>query len=61
MSTDNTLPGSSRTVEISDILLQIEKVAEGSDGDIICRVFSLEDAVVDATIRDLSGILTIEK
>ena len=62
MSTDKTFHGSSRTVEISDILLQIEKVAEGSgDGDIICHVFSLEDAVVDATISDLSGILTIEK
>ena len=38
-STDNTLHGSGRAVEKSDILLQIEKAAERSDGDLTYHVF----------------------
>ena len=40
-STDNTLHGSSRAVEKSGILLQIEKEPEASGGDLTCYVFSL--------------------
>ena len=43
-SIDNTLHGSSRAVEKSGILLQIKKEPEAS-GDLMCYVFSLEDAV----------------
>ena len=60
-SADNTLHGSGRTVEKSGILLQIEKVAEASDDDLICYVFSLEDAVAHLSVTNPSGILTIEK
>ena len=42
--TDNALHGSGRIIEKSDILLQIEKVPEASNGDLIFYVFSLEDA-----------------
>ena len=52
-STDNTLHGSGRAVGKSSILLQIEKAAESSDGDLTCHVLSLEN--------DPSGILTIGK
>ena len=59
-SNDNRLHGSGRTVERSGILLQIERTADASDGDLICYVFSLEDAV--AHLNTSSGeILTIEK
>ena len=58
--TDNTLHGSSRTVEKSGILLQIEKTPEARD-DLTCYVFSLEDAVAHISVTDPSGILTIEK
>ena len=60
-STDNTLHGSGRAVEKSDILLQIEKAAESSDGDLSCHVFSLEDAVAHLAVSNPSGILTIEQ
>ena len=60
-STDNTLHGSGRTVEKSDILLQIGKVPETSNGDLICYVSSLEDAAAHLSVTDPSGILTIEK
>ena len=59
-STDNTLHGSGRGKK-SGILLQIEKVAESSDGNLICHVFSLEDAVAHLAVSDPNGILTIEK
>ena len=39
-STDNTLHGSDKAIEKSGILLQIEKVAESSNGDLTCYVFS---------------------
>ena len=59
-SNDNRLHGSGRAVERSGILLQIERAADGSDGDLLCYVFSLEDAV--AHLNTSSGeILTIEK
>ena len=60
-STDNTLHGSGRAVEKSDLLLQIEKVPEVSDGDLMCYMFSLEDAVAHLSVTNPSGILTIEK
>ena len=60
-STDNTLHGSGRAVEKSDILLQIEKVAESSAGDLTCHVFSLEDAVAHLAVTNPGRILTIEK
>ena len=59
-SIDNTLHGSSRAVEKSGILLQIKKAPEAS-ADLMCYVFSLEDAVAHLIVIDPSGILTIEK
>ena len=59
-SIDNTLHGSGRKVEKNDMLLQIEKVPETSNGDLTCYVFSLEDAVSHLSVTDFSGILTIE-
>ena len=59
-SIDNTLHGSSRAVEKSGILLQIKKEPEAS-GDLMCYLFSLEDAVAHLSVTDPSGILTIEK
>ena len=44
LSTDNTFHGSGRAVEKSDILLQIKKAPEASNGDLRCYVFNLEDA-----------------
>ena len=59
-SNDNRLHSSVRTVERSGILLQIERATDASDGDLVCYVFSLEDAV--AHLDTSSGeILTIEK
>ena len=59
-SNDNRLDGSGRTVERSGLLLQIERAADASDGDLVCYVFSLEDAI--AHLNTSSGeILTIEK
>ena len=60
-STNNALHGSGMTVEKSGILLQIETAPETSGGDLICYVFSLEDAVAHLSVTDPSGILTIEK
>ena len=60
-STNNTLHGSGRAVEKTGILLQVEKVAETSGGDLTCYVFSLEDAVSHLSVTVPSGILTIEK
>ena len=59
-SNDNRLHGSGRTVERSGILLQIERAADASDGDLVCYALSLEDAVTH--LNTSSGeILTIEK
>ena len=55
-STDNSLHGCGRAVAKSGILLQIEKAAEGSDGDVTCHVFSPEDTVARLAISHLSGI-----
>ena len=60
-SIDTTLHGSGRAVEKSDILLQIEKASEASGGDLMCYVFSLEDAVVYLSVTNPSGILMIKK
>ena len=61
-STNNTLHGRGRTVEKSGILLQIEKVPE-TNGDLICYVFSLGDALAHLSVPGDPGveILTIEK
>ena len=61
MSTDNTFHGSGKTVEKNGILLQIEKAAETTVGDLTCHVFSLEDAVAHLSFTNPNGILTIEK
>ena len=61
LRTDNTLHDSGRAVEKSCILLQIKKVAESNDGNLICYVFSLDKAVAHLEVSDPSGILTIEK
>ena len=59
-SNDNQLHGSRRTVERSGILLQVERAADASDGDLVCFVFWLEDAL--AHLNTSGGeILTIEK
>ena len=59
-STDNTLNGNGRAVD-QGIILQIENAAEASGGDLMCYVFSLEDAVAHLSVNDPNGILTIEK
>ena len=59
-SNDNRLHGSGRTVERSGILLQIERAADASDGDLVCYVFLLEDAVAHLN-TSIGEILTIEK
>ena len=61
LSTDNTLHESGREVEKSGILLQIEKVPEAGDDDLMCYMFSLEDAMAHLSVTNPSGILTIEK
>ena len=61
LSTNNTLHSSGMAVEKSGILLQIEKTAETSNGDLTCYVFSLEDSVAHLSVTDPSSILTIEK
>ena len=60
-STNNNLHGSSRAVEKSGILLQIEKTLEASNSDLTCYVFSLEDAVAHLTVTNPNGTLSIEK
>ena len=60
-STNNTLHGSSSTVENSGMMLQIKKSPETSGGDLMCYVFSLEDAVAHLSVIDLRSILIIEK
>lgn len=55
--TDNTLHGNSRAVK-KVTFLKIGKAVEGSDGDLICHMFSLEDEVAHLTINNPSRILT---
>ena len=57
---DKTLHGSGTAVE-KGIMLQIKKATEASGGDLMCYVFSLEDAVAYLSVNDPDGILTIEK
>ena len=61
LSINNALQGNGITVEKGGILLQIKKAPETSGGDLMCYVFSLEDAVAYLSFTDPSGILTIEK
>ena len=60
-STNNNLHGSGRAVEKSGILLQIEKTLKVNNSDLICYVFSLEDAVAHLTVTNPNGTLNIEK
>ena len=60
-STDNILNDSSRLLEKSGVLLQIENTAESSDDDPKYHVFSLADSLAYFTIRNHSKIFTIEK
>ena len=55
------LHGSGRAVRKSTILLQIKKAPETGGGDLMCYVFSHEDAVAHLSVTNPSGILTIEK
>ena len=57
---DNTLHGNGRTVD-KGMVLQNEKASEVGAGDLVCYVFSLEDAVVHISVTDPSSILTIDK
>ena len=47
----------------SGILLQTEKALEASNGDLICYVFSLEDALAHLSVTNTTRIeiLTTEK
>ena len=60
-STDNTLHDSSRALEKSDVSLQIEKVGESRDAELVCHMVSLKDAVAHLGTSNPSGIKTIEK
>ena len=60
-STDNTFHGSGRAVEKSGILPQIGKAPEASNGNLMCYIFSLEDAMAHISVTDPGDILTIEK
>ena len=55
----NTLHGNRRAVD-KGMMLQIEKASETSGGDLMCYVFSLEDAVAHLNFNN-PDILTIEK
>ena len=58
-SIDNTLHSNCRAVD-KGMILQIEKASETSGGDLMCYVFSLEDAVAHLNFNN-PDILTIEK
>ena len=58
-NTDNTLHGTNRIVD-TGTLIQIDKASE-TNGDLMCYVFSLEDALAHISVTSPSGILTIEK
>ena len=58
-SIDNTLHSNRRAVD-KGMILQIEKPSETSGGDLMCYVFSLEDAVAHLNFNN-PDILTIEK
>ena len=60
-SPGNTLRNSTSVVEISRFLFQKEKAAKGIDGDLICHVYSLEDAVAYLAVSNPRAVLTIEK
>ena len=58
-SIDNTLHGNGRAVD-KGMILQIEKEAEGG-GNLMCHVFTLEEAVAHLKFVGPYGILTTEK
>ena len=58
-NTDNILHGTGRIVD-TGTLIQIDKASE-TDDDLMCYVFSLEDALAHISVTNPSGILTIEK
>ena len=58
-NTDNILHGTGRIVDTGTVI-QIDKASE-TDGDLMCYVFSLEDALAHINVTNPSGILTIEK
>ena len=60
LSIDNTLHGNGRAVD-KGMVIQIEKASKVSGGDLMCYVFSLEDAAAHVSVTNPSGILTIEK
>ena len=55
--TDNTLHGNSRAAK-KVTFFKIGKAVEDSYGDLICHMFSLEDAAAHLTINNPSRILT---
>ena len=59
-SIGNTLHGNGRVIE-QGIILQIEKASAAGGGNLMCYVFSLENAVAHISITEPNGILTIEK
>ena len=61
LRTNNTLHSNGRAVEKSGILLQIEKLAKTSGGDLTCYVFSLEDVVAHLSVTNTSRIVTVKK
>ena len=59
-SIETCLHGNGRVIE-QGIILQIEKASGAGGGDLMCYVFSLEDAVAHISVTEPDGILTIEK
>ena len=59
-SIDNILHDSGRAKEKNGILLQIEKAPEAS-GDLMCYVFTLEDAVAHLSVTNPGSISMIQK
>ena len=59
-SIENTLHGNGRVIE-EVMVLQIEKASETGGGDLMCYVFSLENAVAHISVTDPDGILMTEK
>ena len=59
-STDSIFHGSGRVAN-QGIKIQIEKASAASGGDLMCYVFSLEDALAHLSVTDPSGILATEK
>ena len=58
---DNRLYGSSRTVNQSGLLLQIEKAAEDVQGDLMCHLFCLDYAMANTEKCNPVGMLIFKK